>query len=137
MTIRECTIHDVSELAVMNKQLIEDEQSNNPMSMDELEKRMASFLNGYYKAYFFEEDDQVIGYALVNHSSEPLYLRQFFIGRDFRRRHLGEQAFQLLISYLDTDMIDIDVLPWNKAGYSFWKKCGFDESCISMRYVGK
>ena len=34
-------------------------------------------------------------------------------------------------------MIDIDVLPWNKAGYSFWKKCGFDESCISMRYVGK
>ena len=40
MTIRECTIHDVSELAVMNKQLIEDEQSNNPMSMDELEKRI-------------------------------------------------------------------------------------------------
>ena len=41
MEIRKCTLEDVSQLAVLNKQLIEDEQSNNPMTVKELEERMS------------------------------------------------------------------------------------------------
>ncbi len=50
------------------------------------------------------------------------------------RKHHGKQAFYQLMEYIQADTIDIDVLPWNERGHSFWKSCGFDDTCISMRY---
>ena len=137
MQIRECSNQDVPQLAVMNKHLIEDEKSNNPMSVEELEQRMQGFLNGEYKAYLFTEDETVLGYALVRHTSIPLYLRQFYIRREFRRRNYGKTAFEQLMKYMQSDSIDIDVLPWNERGRLFWKSCGFEDTCISMRYECK
>lgn len=134
MLIRECTYQDVPQLALMNKHLIEDEKSSNPMTVAELECRMRGFISDEYNAYFFIEDDIVLGYALVKHTSTPLYLRQFYIEREFRRKHYGKRAFQQLMEYIQTDIIDIEVLPWNERGYLFWKSCGFDDVCISMRY---
>ena len=134
MIIRRCTMDDVPELSVMNKCLIDDEKSTNPMNLEELKQRMARFLGTEYDAYYFMLDDTVIGYALVRRSS-PLYLRQFFIKREYRRRHYGKEAFSLLLEELDTDTIELDVLPWNEAGLGFWKDCGLKETCISMRYT--
>lgn len=134
MLIKACTYQDVPQLALMNKHLIEDEKSNNPMSIAELENRMRDFINKDYKAYFFIENEMVLGYALIKHASIPPYLRQFYIEREFRRKHYGKRAFHQLMEYLQIDTIDIDVLPWNERGYSFWKSCGFDDTCISMRY---
>lgn len=134
MQIRECTAADVMLLAAMNKRLIEDEKSSNPMSIAELEDRMSGFLSGSYNAYLFEENKTAIGYALVDHSREPLYLRQFYIEREHRRKAYGVNAFRLLTEHLRTDRIDIDVLSHNEAGRAFWRKCGFSETCISMRY---
>ena len=42
MMIIQCTSQDIHTLAVLNKRLIEDEKSDNPMSLDELEKRINS-----------------------------------------------------------------------------------------------
>ena len=134
MKIRRCTTEDVPELAVMNKSLIEDEKSTNPMNLEELGQRMEGFLAGEYDAYYFMMDDAVIGYALVRKSSTPLYLRQFFIKRQYRRRHYGKEAFSLLLDELAADTIELDVLPWNEAGLLFWKDCGLQETCISMKY---
>jgi len=134
MLIKECTNQDVPQLALMNKHLIEDEKSSNPMSVAELESRMSDFINDDYNAYFFIEDETILGYALIRHTSTPPYLRQFYIERDFRRKHHGKQAFYQLMEYIQADTIDIDVLPWNERGHSFWKSCGFDDTCISMRY---
>ena len=134
MQIKKCTTKDVPQLAVMNKRLIEDERSNNSMNVPELEERMRGFLRSDYAAYFFEDDEQIVGYALVRHTSSPLYLRQFYIERDQRRKHLGEKAFHKLLEYLETDIIDIDVLPWNEAGIGFWESLGFKETCVSMRF---
>lgn len=53
MEIKKCTLEDVAKLAVLNKQLIDDEKSDNPMSIQELEERMTGFLNTEYDAYFF------------------------------------------------------------------------------------
>ena len=39
MMIIQCTSQDIHTLAVLNKRLIEDEKSDNPMSPEELEKR--------------------------------------------------------------------------------------------------
>ena len=137
MQIQKCTLENVPLLAQMNKRLIEDEKSTNSMTVAELEERMHGFLGTDYSAYFFIEESCVVGYALVKDTEKPLYLRQFFIERDYRRRHLGREAFHLLMDYLQTDTINIDVLPWNEPGLRFWKSCGFAETCISMQYKEK
>ena len=134
MQIQECTIADVPKLAALNKQLIDDEKSDNPMTINELENRMSDFLNTEYSAYFFIIDSKIIGYALVKKTAEPIYLRQFLIDRNYRKQHYGKQAFQMLLQYLDIEEIDLEVLPWNKNGLAFWKHCGFNETCIAMRY---
>ena len=134
MLIVKCTGRDIHTLAVLNKRLIEDEKSDNPMSPEELESRMEGFLSGGYDAYFFRENGQTVGYALVRHTCLPLYLRQFYIDRAYRRKHYGEKAFRELMKLLQADTIDIDVLPWNEAGLRFWQSLGFTETCISMKY---
>ena len=134
MQIRKCTITDIPKLAVLNKQLIDDEKSNNPMNINELEIRMKGFLEKDYSAYFFVENSQIIGYALVRITSNPMYLRQFLIDRNYRENHYGTQAFQMLLQHLNIKEIDLEVLPWNKNGLAFWKHCGFNETCIAMRY---
>ena len=137
MQIQKCTLENVPLLAQMNKRLIEDEKSTNPMTVAELEERMHGFLSTDYSAYFFIEESCVVGYALVKDTEKPLYLRQFFIEREFRQKYLGRQAFQLLMDYLRADTINIDVLPWNEPGLRFWKSCGFAETCISMQCKGE
>ena len=142
MRVEECTMLDVPLLTVMNKRLIEDEGSSNAMSLRELDERMRGFLAEDYKAYLFISEADVVGYALVRHGTDPLYLRQFYIEREHRRMHIGEQAFGLLMEHLDTAEIAADVLPHNGAGRAFRKSRGFKETYvkenyISMRYQNK
>lgn len=134
MNLKKCSAQDAEKLAELNKQLIEDEKSDNKMSLCELQDRMKSFLETDYTAYLFMEDNRIIGYALVNTRAEPLYLRQFFIARNFRRNHKGRRAFELLLDELKTDKIDLEVLSWNEAGLKFWQSCGFAERSRYMRF---
>lgn len=92
----------------LNKELIYAEGSDNPLAIKEVEQRMKDFLQTFYEAYFFIERDRVVGYALIKMDCEPLYLRQFLIIQEYRRRHYGEQAFQILLTYLKTDSVDIE-----------------------------
>jgi GNAT superfamily N-acetyltransferase len=112
LIIRVCTDDDLDLLAVLNKQLIEDEQHDNKMNVEQLRERMKGFIHSDYKAYLFEENSKTIGYALVNHTRHPLYLRQFFICRDVRRKGYGRTFFNKLLDFLKTDVIDIEVLTW-------------------------
>ena len=137
MDIRICSKADIKQLAEMNKRLIEDEKSSNPMDTAQLTERMQGFLENGYAAYLFTEGETAVGYALVRLGSSPPYLRQFYIEREYRLSHRGRNAFELLKEKLQTDVIDIDVLPWNAAGRTFWKSLGFEETCISMRYERK
>lgn len=134
LTITKCTLEDVGKLTVFNKCLIEDEQSDNQMDVADLEERMRGFLTGEYDAYFFMETEHIVGYALVKNSSKPLYLRQFYIDREYRKQHYGTKAFELLLEYLAVDSIDIEVLSWNERGVGFWESCGFKERSRYMRY---
>ena len=135
MLIQKCTLSDLPTLALLNKQLIEDEQSDNNMTLPELEARMRWFLETEYTAYFFFEEDTVVGYALIKHTAKPLYLRQFLIAREHRRKHYGKQAVELLLQTLQTNTIDIEVYTWNERGIRFWESCGFRPRSLYMRYV--
>lgn len=134
MEIRKCTLEDVPQLAFFNKQLIEDEKSNNPMSIEELEERMTGFLNTEYDAYFFLVEETMVGYALVKKTCTPLYLRQFLIAREYRRKHYGKEAFHALLEHLGVERMDIEVLLWNERGMRFWESCGFKEISRYMRF---
>ncbi|MCL6613628.1 MAG: GNAT family N-acetyltransferase [Firmicutes bacterium] len=137
MNLLLCTEEHLDLLVHMNKQLIEDERHDNPMTLQELKERMRMFISTSYKAFIFQKDGQVIGYALVDMTRKPLYLRQFFIDRGCRRKGFGATAFHLLLEELKTDTIDIEVLSWNEAGIGFWKSLGFKERSIYMRYERK
>lgn len=133
LLIRKCSQEDVNLLAELNKQLIEDEQHDNKMDMKQLKERMRVFINTDYNAYMFERDSEIVGYALVNHTRQPVYLRHFFIRRNSRRNGNGKLAFEKLRELLNTEDMDIEVMYWNVAGYKFWKSLGFKERSIYMR----
>jgi len=132
--INECKKKDTKLLAKMNKQLIEDEKANNLMDITQLENRMKDFLKNGYKAFFFIIEEKIIGYALCDITKEPIYLRQFFIEREERRKHYGKNAFNKLLEKLETKEIEIDVLKWNEDGTKFWENIGFKEQWKRMKY---
>lgn len=136
LTIRIGSAEDLDLLANLNRQLIEDEKHDNQMSVGQLKERMRAFLSTDYKAYIFEDMDDIIGYALVNHFRQPLYLRHFFICRNHRRKGYGKLSFETLLEALQTKQIDIEVMSWNNAGHAFWKSLGFAERSIYMRFEG-
>lgn len=133
MRLTKCDSSDLPLLARWNRQLIEDEGSDNPMSVPELEKRMNDFLSNGYAAYLFWEGEKPVGYALIDLTGTPYYLRQFFIARDSRRKRFGKAAFALLLRELDCKSIDIDVLTGNENGQAFWESLGFRETWRHMR----
>ena len=132
--IRACGIDDCAVLARFNKQLIEDERNDNPMSVDELQDRMRQFISSEFRAFFFLAKRKIVGYALVKMDSMPLYLRQFFICREHRRKGYGREAFAQLLAFFGADKMDIEVLQWNQAGIAFWKSLGFETRSLYMRF---
>ena len=112
MEVIECTASDAPLLAEMNRQLIEDEKAETDLSVAQLEERMKAFIASEYRAFFFKEDDRVVGYALCKLAAAPVYLRQFFINRGERRRGCGRRAFHALLSRLEVSEIDIDVFTY-------------------------
>ena len=136
LSVRLCDDQDLGLLARLNRQLIEDERHDKSLklSIGELESRMFGFIRSGYRAYVFEIEGNVIGYALVNVDAEPLYLRQFFIGRDVRRQGYGSLAFRELLQLLSTNTIDVEVLAWNESGREFWRSLGFQERSIGLRF---
>ena len=133
MRIKECITDDIPLLAKMNQLLIEDEKAETELTLQQLEERMTNFISSEYKAFIFYKNESVLGYALCDLSKKPIYLRQFFICRDERRKGYGTQAFQELFKFVNTDEIDIDVYSWNKEGISFWESLDFKIRCYSMR----
>jgi len=136
ITIREATEAHGDHLFKMNHHLMEDEKYDRTPSDGDLKKRWREFLSlERFGVYLFEENDVIVGYAIVHLDESPPYLRHFFISRDHRRKGLGTLCFKTLLGYLKTDSIDLDVMSWNERGYEFWKSLGFTERCRVMTYV--
>ncbi|MHB9293996.1 hypothetical protein Holit_03119 [Hollandina sp. SP2] len=135
--IQECSTTNINILANMNKQLIEDEKTNNEMDVPQLTERMLGFLNTGYKAFFIKNENKIIGYILCDMNKDPVYLRQFFIKEEERRKKYGMGAFNELKKHLGIKEIEIDVYIWNEIGIKFWKALGFKEQYIRMRQIEK
>src|SRR5262249_6823902 len=134
MHVRSALPADLPALAAMNHQLLRDEGHRNQMTVAELEQRMAGYLRDGYSAVLFEEPEGAAGYALYRIDPEFAYLRQFFVGHDYRRRGIGRAAFTWLREnpWRDRPRIRLEVLVGNQRGIRFWHAVGFQDYCLVM-----
>ena len=135
LQFRKATEADVSLLAAMNRQLILDENHRNQrLTLPELADRMRGFLRGEYQAILFEQDAAPVAYALYRQDADGIYLRQFFVDRQHRRRGIGRQAMQILKSdvWPPGQRITVEVLANNRLGHEFWKAVGFVDYAITL-----
>ena len=93
--VRKAGEADLPLLARLNRALIEDEGSRNPMMLEELQQRMGGLLKDGWQIDLFCRESDVLGYALYSidrddYEDAPfIYLRQFLIAREHRRRGYG------------------------------------------------
>jgi GNAT superfamily N-acetyltransferase len=134
MKYRYATTADVAVLANMNVDLIRDEGHRNPMSVGELQARMADWLSGEYQAVLFEDDGEPVGYALFRREPQWVYVRQFFVVSTRRRRGVGRAAVDWLLNnaWPQDIPVRLDVLTGNAGGIAFWRSLGFGDYCITM-----
>lgn len=140
--LRRATLADAPLLATMNRQLIADERSRNPMSPAELEARMRGWLAADWTAVLIVRADMVVGYALYQERRDPyfparrtVYLRQLFVGRDQRGRGVGRAAVATLLrEWFPADAtVELDVLATNPGGRRFWRSVGFAPYATTYR----
>jgi ribosomal protein S18 acetylase RimI-like enzyme len=143
LTIRPATHGDVPTLARLNEQLIEDEGHPVPLRGRALAERMRGWLETDYSAALglveteteSDRDTDPAVYALWRpDENNAVYLRQFFVARQHRRRGLGTAAPRILREqyWPPATRIRLDVLVTNERGLAFWRSFGFQDHAILM-----
>jgi ribosomal protein S18 acetylase RimI-like enzyme len=138
MITKEATIQNLEELTEMNVKLRDDEKIDNLMPINQVKERMQEFLNdSKYCVLIFEDNEQIIGYSLINTEKRPMYLRQLFIKKEFRNLGYGKTAINKIVERLNIEEIDIDVMIWNESAIGFYLNYGFKKRYLGMRYTRK
>lgn len=137
MTFRRATLDDCALLAELNHQLIHDEGHRNRMTTPQLEQRMKGWLASEYAAVLFEEDGEVVAYALYREEPEQVYLRQLFVARKRRRQGIGRKAVEILRSKIwpQNKRLTVDVLVQNTTAVAFWRSLGYTDYCLTLEVM--
>jgi ribosomal protein S18 acetylase RimI-like enzyme len=134
MIYRRATTNDIQILTEMNINLRFDERIDNEMSYQEIKERMEGFLNNSeYSIELMEDQENIVGYYLLNESKNPMYLRQLYIKKEYRNQGCGRKTIDHIMEEKNIKKIDIDVMIWNTDAIAFYERCGFQERYISMR----
>jgi len=143
LSLRPAARADLPRLAAMNKQLIEDEGSPNPMSIAQLQARMAEWLIAdRYRVETIIADETVIGYIIYSIRKDEyfpdrqmVFVRQFYVAREHRRQGVGKRAFELLADtrFPTNCTISLDVLTSNSNGQRFWASLGFQPYYVNLK----
>ncbi len=137
MTFRNAYPEDCRLLAALNHQLIHDEGHRNPMTVEQLEERMKTWLSGEYRAVLFEDRGEVVSYALFREQPDEIHLRQLFVARHRRRQGLGREAVQILRSQVwpTFKRLTVEVLIANKAALSFWRALDYKDYSMKLEIL--
>ncbi len=137
MKFRPATLNDCALLAELNHQLIRDEGHRNRMTVPELKQRMANWLASEYSAAIFEDNGEVIAYALYHEEPEKIYLRQLFVARNRRRQGIGRQALELLRTRIwpKNKRLTVEVLIHNTAAIAFWRAVGYKDYSLALEIL--
>lgn len=130
MKILQATHKDIGALAVLNKNLIEDEKYPNPMNVEQLGERMSDWLQAEYCGYLAKIDDRITAYCLYRDDGSYYYLRHLFVDRGFRRQGIASQLLDWMYANIWTEKkVRLDVLTHNQSAIAFYKQYGF-ETCV-------
>jgi GNAT superfamily N-acetyltransferase len=134
---RMATKSDSALLGELNHQLIQDEGHRNRMTIPQLQERMRGWLAGEYAAVLFENESEVVAYALYREEPDLIYLRQLFVRRYCRRRGLGREAIAILRNQIwpAHKRLTVEVLTVNADTVAFWKSVGFQEYCLTLEIM--
>ncbi|MEM7625271.1 MAG: GNAT family N-acetyltransferase [Planctomycetota bacterium] len=143
LTMRPATPADIPLLCRLNQQLKDDEQARSRLPWDKLVARLEGWLRDEgYEAALFESGGDTVGYVIYRREPDPcvpdaelIYLRQFFVVRDRRRRGIGRRAFGLWKQGIVPRgmAIELDVLESNPAGRAFWEAIGLSPRMTRLR----
>jgi len=128
---------DASVLAEWNHSLIREQGHRNRMSVPELAQRMHGWLESEYKAVIFGVDGRPVGYALYREEAELVYLRQFFVLAESRRRGCGRAGFGILrdLVWPKNRRLVVEVLCHNPTGIAFWRAMGYQDYCLTLEIM--
>jgi predicted acetyltransferase len=137
VNFRRATLNDCALLAELNHQLIRDEGHRNKMTVPELERRMKSWIASEYAAMLFENDSEVVAYALYREQPEEIYLRQLFVVRNQRRKGIGKEAVKILRSKIwpKNKRLTVEVLLQNEAAVAFWRAVGYKDYSLTLEIL--
>jgi predicted acetyltransferase len=130
-------LDDGALLAELNHQLIRDEGHRNRMTVPELEQRMKGWLASEYAAMLFENDGEVVAYALYREQPEEIYLRQLFVARNRRRKGIGKEAVKILRTKIwpNNKRLTVEVLLQNEAAVAFWRAVGYKDYSLTLEIL--
>lgn len=133
MNIRKADISEAEKLARLNKRLIEDEKHPNPLSLEQLVRRMDEWLRGNYTCYVAGEGEVTIAYCLFRDDEEYYYMRQLFVEREYRRKEIATVFLDWMYDHIWIDKkVRLDVLSHNREAIAFCKAYGFRVGCLRM-----
>jgi predicted acetyltransferase len=137
VNFRKATESDCALLAELNHQLIRDEGHRNAMTVPELEQRMKDWLASEYAAVLFENDGEVVAYALYREQPEEIYLRQLFVVRHRRRQGLGRAAFEILRTKIwpKDKRLTVEALTQNQPAIAFWRAVGYQDYSLKLEIM--
>jgi GNAT superfamily N-acetyltransferase len=137
MIFREATLRDCHCLAELNHQLIRDEGHRNPMTVPELEQRMRGWLSSEYRAVIYEEEAEIVAYALFREQAQEIYLRQLFVVRHRRSQGVGRRAVEVLRTQIwpKNKRLTVEVLVANERAMNFWRSVGYTDYSLTLEIV--
>lgn len=135
-------------LAEMNRALIREEGSRNPMTLAELEERMRRWIAEGWRVVVIELDDEEepVGYALCQERRDEyfperpeIYVRHLFIAPQHRSRSVGTGAFGQLAEHFFPPgaRVVLEVLETNPRGRQFWERLGFQSYCTTLHWENR
>lgn len=134
ISISAATESDIPQLAVLNRQLMEDEVHPHMLDLDSLRARMARWIAGEYHVLVFHNDARLCGYAAWCAEERGTYLRHFFICRDQRRLGLGRAVIdKLRRDHFPKDQpLQLEAAIWNTDAIAFWRAVGFKDFGLTL-----
>jgi predicted acetyltransferase len=107
------------------------------MTVPELERRMRGWLESDYTAIIFEQDGELVAYALYREQPEELYLRQLFVVRNRRRQGIGRAAMEILRTQIwpKDKRLTVEVLVKNSAAVAFWRAVGYQDYSLMLEIL--
>ena len=107
----------------------------------ELEARFSGWLGSEWQVVLLEYGEVVIGYGIYRLQPDSyfpertvVYVRQYFIRREYRGQGLGRAGFELMVEELFPSpcRILLEALASNPSGLAFWQHLGFHPYSIAL-----